>query len=388
MTGTAPYRTWVEVSLSRLRQNYFSIAGTLPEGTQMMPVVKANAYGHGALPVARTLVSAGCRWLAVSSSAEGTELRAGGIGPEVRILVMAGICDFEWPLILDANLTPVLHSLEDLAIYNQLASDRQPTGSAPEPLPFHFKLDTGLARLGSREDLSTLIEAFRTASHCRLEGIMTHFASAANLKSPMTGEQTGAFEGVVAAIRDAGVGPFLQHVDATNSLHLARHTTPVHLVRPGHAIYGYVTQPGGRYATGRLKVRPALSWKARVILVKSVPADTSVGYGGLFRTTRPTKLAVIAVGYSDGYPHQLSNRGSVLTNGQFAPIVGAISMDVSTIDVTDVPEVKAGQTVTLLGADGDQEINAIHLGRQAKTISYSILCNINYLLPRIYDEQD
>lgn len=394
MSKQPSYRTFVEVSLDQIRTNYRSIAAILPDGAQMMPVVKANAYGHGAAQVAKTLIEAGAPWLAVSSTVEGVQLREVGIPPSVRILVMAGLLDFDWPQLLEHKLTPVLHSVRDLEVFDALvakaAHDRShpasidPAVSATPGVPFHFKFDTGLSRLGSREDIAVLVRAFTNARHTRLEGVMTHFASAADLNSSMTDRQVSLFQEHISTLRAAGLPEFLVHVDATNSLHLARHTTAIHLVRPGHAIYGYVTQPRPRTANGRLQVEPALAWKTRILLVKELPAGTAVGYGSQFQTSRPSAIAVLAVGYSDGYPHQLSNRGWVLVNGQRAPILGAVSMDVTTVDVTGIPNVVAGQIVTLLGREGNDEITAIQLGRHSGTISYSILCNISDKVPRIY----
>lgn len=377
-----PYRSFVEVSLPRIRANFHAIAEALKPETEIMPVVKANAYGHGAVPVAQALTEAGAHWLAVSNAGEGAALRSAGIADSTRIVVMAGVLPFEWPLIVEHGLTPVLHRLEEFPIVESLAE------STGKPIAFHIKLDTGLSRLGLRDDISTVAKALLGLRHSRFEGAMTHFASAANLASTQTTEQLQAFERATGYLRDAGLPPFLVHVDATNSIHLTRHETPVHLIRPGHAVYGYVTEPHPPAPTGRLHVKPALSWKARILLVKDLPSEVAVGYGAGYRTKRPTRIAVLAVGYSDGYPHQLSNHGTVLVNGHPAPILGAVSMDVTTIDVTGIPGAVPGLAVTLLGREGDHELDAIQIGRKAGTISYAILCNIHERVPRIYLDDD
>ncbi len=379
-----PFRTFVEVSLPTIQANYLSIASQLKPGARVMPVVKANAYGHGALPVSKALIQCGANWLAVSSTMEGVALREGGIPPNVQILVMAGIHDFDWSAVLQHQLTPVLHSLTEVLALEERS---RTTGLS---LGFHFKFDTGLSRLGSVEPIAEVVQLFTQLRHTRLEGVMTHFASAADLSSPKTLQQTALLSQYVHALRSAGLPSFLVHIDATNSLHLARHDADVQLVRPGHAIYGYVTNPRVPSAAGRLLVCPALQWKARVILTKRIPAGIHVGYGSQYRTTRDTSIAVLAVGYGDGYPHQLSNRAHVLIRGSRAPILGAVSMDLTTVDITDLPiqadgtQAGSGDLATLIGVDGSHQITAIQLGRMASTISYAVLCGIGSRVPRTY----
>ncbi|MCU0226661.1 MAG: alanine racemase [Bryobacterales bacterium] len=381
-----PFRTFVEVSLTTIRDNYASVASRVKPGAHVMPVVKANAYGHGALPVAHALIRSGARWLAVSSVMEGVALREGGVTPPVSVLVMAGVQPFEWPLVLRHQLTPVLHSLEEVRFLNHYAAAENLS------IGFHFKFDTGLSRLGSLEPLSAIVPVFQSLASARLEGVMTHFAAAADLGSHRTQQQATALSEAVATLRGAGIPPFLVHIDATNSLHLHSHAADVQLVRPGHAIYGYVTNPRQATAAGALVVRPALQWKARVILTKRLPPGVFVGYGSQFRTTRNTTIAVLAVGYGDGYPHQLSNRAYVLIHGHRASILGAVSMDLTTVDITDLPlrpdgsSVRHGDLATLIGSDGAQQITAIQLGRMASTISYAVLCGIGQRVPRIYPD--
>jgi len=302
MSSDPPYRTFLEVSLSAIHANYLAIASQVPRGAIMMPVVKANAYGHGAIPVSQTLINAGAHWLAVSNTLEAVALRQAGIPPSTHILVMAGIHPFDWPFLAEHQLTPVLHSMADIASMEQLGR------KAGRILPFHFKFDTGLSRLGSRELITEIVGHLQSLQHSRLEGVMSHFASAADLLNPKTQNQAALLREYVRQLRQAGLPPFLVHIDATNSLHHRSHNTEVHLVRPGLAVYGYVTEPKGLAIPGRLAVHPALTWKTRVISVKNLPAGVDVGYGSQYRTTEPTTIAVLSVGYADGYPHQLSNR--------------------------------------------------------------------------------
>lgn len=373
-----PYRSFVEISASQLAANYQSIESTLPAGTLMMPVVKANAYGHGAVQVAHKLIECGAKWLAVSSTAEGVELRESGISPPVRVVVTAGILPFEWNTVIKHSLTPVLHSLSEVEFLDDLCAM---TGNE---FPFHFKVDTGLSRLGSADSAEAIATVFQALKKAVPEGLMTHFASASDPRNSQTQHQLHRFRGFVSAIRERGIPIPILHVDSTNSLHYPPHEGGYQLVRPGHGIYGYVTQPNGMPTPGALDVKPVLSWYTRVLLTKQLPTATPVGYGALHRTTRPTTIAVLAIGYADGYPYSLSRVGRVLLRGASAPILGAVSMDLTSVDVTDIPGVRAGDIATLIGSSGNQKIDAIDLARMAGTISYAILTNIQGRVKRIY----
>lgn len=344
----------------------------------MMPVVKANAYGHGAVPVARKLVECGAGWLAVSNPLEGVELREAGISMPVRIVVTAGILPFNWGAIVEHSLTPVLHSLQQVREFDELCR------KVGRSLPFHFKVDTGLSRLGSIDSPDDIALVFQTLTAAVPEGLMTHFASASDPLNSQTRSQLQRFHDVASRLRELGVVLPIHHVDATNSLHYPPQEGAYQLVRPGHAIYGYVTPAPGEQSPGRLAVKPVLSWYAHVLLTKQLPAGTSVGYGALHHASRPTTIAVLGVGYADGYPHTLSNVGRVLLNGASAPILGAVSMDLTTVDVTDIPNVRAGDLATLIGSSGSERIDAHELAETAGVISYAILTNIQPRVKRVY----
>ncbi len=373
-----PYRTYAEISVSQLAANYHCVESTLPTGTRMMPVVKANAYGHGAVEVARKLVECGAKWLAVSCTEEGVELRESGILPPVRIVVTAGILPLEWSTVLEHSLTPVLHSLSDVEFLENLCK------TSGNSFAFHFKVDTGLSRLGSTASPEAIAAVFQTLRYARPEGLMTHFASASGPLNHQTQNQIHRFGDIVSELRNRGITIPILHVDATDSLHHPPHDGGYQLVRPGLSMYGYVTQPEHFLTMGALSVKPVLSWHARVLLTKQIPTATDVGYGALHRTTRPTKIAVLAVGYADGYPHKLSGVGRVLLRGQAAPILGAISMDLTTVDVTDIPDVRNDDIATLIGSDGKERIDALDLARMTGTISYAILTNIQGRVKRVY----
>ena len=346
-----------------------------------MPVVKADAYRHGAVEVSRTLEATGARWLAVSNVEEGAILREAGIA--TRILVMADFLPAERAGLLDYDLTPVIHSLGDIAEWDRMAAAR---GIARD---YHLKIDSGMGRLGTRAPAAEILEAVGAARHVRLEGLMTHFASAANYASSQTEEQLHVFQGICQELARGGVHPPILHLASSTPIAYGRRDAWQRMVRPGHAVYGYVSPLAQGVAKGTppprlLEVRPALTWKTSVLAVKDLPAGALVGYGGMYRTAQPTRIAVLAAGYADGIPHRLSNKGRVIAKGHLAPIIGAVSMDLITIDITHCPPLAAGDAVTLLGSEGGVSIDAQQIARLAGTISYGVLCGIHARVKRIY----
>jgi alanine racemase len=319
-----------------------------------MGVVKADAYRHGAIEVSRILEAEGAQWLAVSNVEEGIVLREAGIA--ARILVMADYLPENFHLFKEFHLTPVIHSLEDVATAN---------------VPYHLKIDSGMGRLGVRNSPGEIAKAVQATE---LEGLMTHFASSANYESAQTEEQIARFESVIKAVG----APRYVHLSST--IPVAYHRTEAwgNMVRPGHAIYGYVS-PARKGPPMALHVKPALTWKATVLSVKDLDAGALIGYGGIHRAAKPMRIAILAAGYADGFPHRLSNRGKVIAKGKFLPIVGAVSMDLTTIDATS-SDLQVGDAVTLLGPENDAQ----EIARVAGTISYSVLCGISARVKRVY----
>lgn len=379
--GPFAYRSWVEISLKQIADNFRAVREVVGPNVEVMPVVKADAYRHGAVEVSRTLIGAGARWLAVSSVEEGAILRDRGIA--ARILVMADFLPAEREGLLDYNLTPVIHSLDDIRDWDRLAAKRG------TPSPYHLKIDSGMGRLGTRASCSEILDAVRAAPHAHLEGLMTHFASAANYASSQTEEQLKVFESLCSELAQAGLHPAILHMSSTIPVAYGRRGAWKRMVRPGHAIYGYVSPVAKGTAPARLlEVRPALTWKTAVLAIKDLPAGALVGYGGIFRTTEPTRIAVLAAGYADGIPHRLSNKGQVIVQGHLAPFIGAVSMDLTTIDITHCPPLALGDSVMLLGSEGGVSIDAQQMARVAGTISYSVLCGIHARVKRIYVDRD
>jgi alanine racemase len=372
-------RSWVEISLKQIAQNFRAICDVVGSGVEVMPVVKADAYRHGAVEVSRTVVAAGARWLAVSNVEEGAILRDHGI--TARILVMADFLPAERASLLEYNLTPVIHSLRDIGEWDRMASGR---GIAAN---YHLKIDTGMGRLGTRASPPEILGAIGAANHVQLEGLMTHFASAADYASPHTDEQLRLFEALCSELARAGVHPPILHLAGSTPIAYGRRSAWRRMVRPGLAIYGYVSPVAAGNAPSRvLEVRPALAWKTAVLAVKDLPAGEPVGYGGLYRTVRPTRIAVLAAGYADGIPHRVANKGRVIANGHLAPMIGAVSMDLTTIDITQCPPLATGDAVTLLGAEDDVSIDAEQIALAADTISYRVLCGIHTRVKRIYTD--
>jgi alanine racemase len=373
--ATSPFRSWVEISRSQIAQNYQAIKHAVGPGVTVMPVVKADAYRHGAIEISRVLVENGADWLAVSNVEEGVTLRAAGI--DARILVMADFLPVDRVAMCDHRLTPVIHAIEDLDDLNELGRSRG------EAIPFHLKIDSGMCRLGTRASAGDIAAAIAKNPWVRLEGLMTHFASVADFTTEQTDEQTDCFFGIVEGLRQLGVAARYIHLSSTGGVAYRSQETWGNMVRPGHAIYGYVS-PARSGPPGNLKVKPAMCWKAAVLTVKEVPAGAQIGYGGIFHAPETMRIAVLAVGYADGIPHRLSNRGRVIVRGKYAPILGAVSMDLTTIDVTHCPEVHTGDAVTILGSEGSAAIDAQEIARQAGTISYSVLCGISSRVKRVY----
>jgi len=365
-------RSYVEISRSRLAANYRAVRDAVAPGSDVMAVVKANAYGHGAAEVARVVCAEGAKWLAVSSVEEGVALRNAGI--TCRILVMAGVMAWERAALREFRLTPVVHSLDDLRIFDE-----------DTPIDVHLKIDTGMNRLGTRASATGIAEAIGALRNVRVEGLLSHFASAADFDSGQSEEQIRAFDNTLTDLAELGFQPALTHFSSSNAIaYPRRNDRPRSLVRPGHAIYGYVSPARGNAPSAVLSVKPVLSWHAKIIAVKGVPAGAKVGYGGVFQASAPMRLAILAAGYADGIPHRLSNKGKVIAGGRLCSIVGPVSMDLTTIDVTLSPQLMPGDEVLLLGQDGDVKLDAQQIARVAGTISYSVLCGISGRVKRFY----
>ena len=368
-------RTWVEISIRQIAANYRVLRAAAGDA-EIMPVVKADAYNHGSVEVARALMAEGVRWFAVAGANEGVVLRAGGI--DAGIVLMADFLPAERDAIIEYRLTPVLHAVDQIGELSAAAM------RAGRTLPFHLKIDSGLGRLGTRAACSDIAAALAAARNVEFEGLMTHLASAEDFVNTQTEDQIASFEAACRALIPSCGNPRFIHLSGTNGIAYARRMPMQTMVRPGLSLYGYVSPATGDAPPCQITVQPALTWKASVLVVKDLPAGTPVGYNARYRTERPTVMAVIAAGYADGYPHRLCNTGKVIVNGTLAPIMGAVSMDLLTVDVTDCAPVRPGDAVTLLGREGTAVMDAQDMAALAGTIPYAILCGISKRPERIY----
>lgn len=346
-----------------------------PHAPGIIAVVKANAYGHGARPVARALEQAGAAMLAVADIEEGVDLRAAGVRAPILVFGALSVSDVQG--VFDHALTPTISSP---AAGRSLAAAAAARGVV---LPYHLKVDTGLNRLGFRHDnLRRSLPPLLASPHVRLDAVHTHFATADQPESPFLESQRRRFEAACRVIDDLGGGPRLRH--AANSAALVRDSRVWYdFVRPGLLLYGLVPPP--LHTT--LALTPVMSLSSRVVATKGVREGETVGYGARFTATRPTTLAVVPAGYADGLDRRLEGRGWVLVRGHRAPIVGAVSMDMLTVDVTDADAVGPGDEVVFLGQQGAeawQRIDAREMASWIGTIPYEVLCRLGARVERHY----
>ncbi len=342
-------------------------------------VVKADGYGHGGVECARALEAEGAAWLGVTDAAEGLALR--GAGVNAHILLMTGIWKGEEDMIVAQKLTPTIWEPWHIETLERAAEQRQSV------LPVHLKLDTGMHRLGApMAGLPHLCEMLARCKHLSLEGVSSHLASAEVLDAEDTARQIRRFEEGLAVLQTYGLRPPLVHLGNSAAMS-ARPNAWNTMVRPGIALYGYSLEftQGGQAAAGpTLPLEPVLSWKTRVLTVKEVAAGEPVGYMGTFVTQQPSRIAVLPVGYADGYPRMLSNRARVIVGGEFAPVVGRVSMDLTIVDVTQIRNVAVGDEVILIGKSSAKTIDAVELARLCETVPYEILCGLSQRVPRVY----
>ncbi|MDD3164270.1 MAG: alanine racemase [Oscillospiraceae bacterium] len=374
-------RTWVEVSLDNLEHNYHMLRGMLPEQCKFLGIVKADAYGHGAVAVGRKLERLGADYLAVSEMEEAVQLRRGGITVPVLIL---GYTPPEFAgAMAKYNFTQEINSLE----YAQaLSCALQGTGLT---LKAHIKLDTGMSRLGffayDRPETLDEIVSISKLPQLDLEGVFAHFSVADSRKEAdvaYTRLQFQRFMDTLDALQARGVTFRIRH-HANSAAILQYPEFALDMVRAGIACYGIF--PSGDLR-GCADLRPTFSLLSSIAQIKSFPAGIPVSYDRIYTTPSPRSIAVLPVGYADGFLRRLSVGTTVLLHGRRVPVVGRICMDLCMIDVTDVPEAAVGDTVTILGTDGDETVRCYELAERVGTIPYEIICGISKRVPRLYME--
>jgi len=374
--------TWAEVSLSALRQNYRTVADYVGTGVTVCAVVKADAYGHGAVECALALERAGAIWLGVTSLDEAIPLREEGIG--TRILLMTGFWRGEEEEIIRLALTPTVWEVGQIELLERAASQ---LGVSQQTI--HLKVDTGMGRLGAApEDLPRICSVLKSSPHLKVEGLSTHIASSEVLDAPSVGDQLESFEAARKTLAECGFDPPLIHAANTSAL-ISHHESWNSMVRPGLALYGYHLsfERAGRAVSGRalkLPLTPALTWKTRILSLREMRAGQALGYGGTYVTKAPSRIAMLPVGYADGLNRGLSSGGRVIVRENYAPIVGRISMDLTMVDVTGIPGIEVADEVILLGSSDGLSVDAREHAELAQTIPYEILCAISKRVPRRY----
>ncbi len=365
--------TFCCIDLEALRSNFRRIKEKVGPQVKVLSMVKANAYGHGAIAVAQTLADEGTDAFGVATLEEAVELRQATI--RQPIVVLAGTYVEQSDQFLEHGLTPVIHELETLRSLEAAIQRQSAT------LAIHLEVDTGMGRTGFlAAGLDLWLAELRKLKALRIEGVFSHFSDAESANETYSENQVRNFLSVITSLRNAGVTPSLVHM-AKSAAVLTVPDSYYDMVRPGLALYGIYPSP---QLSQEIALRPVLSWKTRIFQLKRVPEGTSLGYGRTFVTRRESLIGTLPVGYADGYQRSLSNRAVVLVRGGRAPVAGRISMDLTTIDVTDIDGVQQGDEVILLGRQGDVTISADEMASWANTISYEILTSIGARVPRIY----
>ena len=384
---------WADISLSALTHNLRAIRDFVNPKSEkratprkVLCIVKGNGYGHGGPQVAKALEKAGADWFGVTGATEGEQIREAGV--RKPILALTSFWRGEEAQLLANNISPAIIRCEQLAVLDSAATKRK---FAKHSAGFHLKIDTGMNRLGiAPTDIECFARQYEKSSRLKLEGVFTHFASSEVFDGPVAAQnrrQEESFYKAVERLRSLGVDPGIVHL-ANSAAIASRPETWADMVRPGAILYGY--HPGYDpierrvQAEKELPLRPVMSLRARIINIRNVPPGDGVGYGSKFLPARASKIAVVAAGYGDGIHRSLGNKGSVLVRSVLAPIVGIVSMDVTMIDVTDVPDVALGDVATFYGTDGEHVLPANLVARGIGTVTSDLLCAVSARVPRIY----
>lgn len=372
-------RAWVEINLSALAHNVRTLKQLLPASTKLMAVVKADAYGHGSVTVARTALKHGASWLGVATIPEGIELRQAGIQAPILLLGATNTSE-QVRAIEQWQLQPTLCTPKQALIFSEtLASLRDAA-----PLPVHLKIDTGMSRLGMPwQQAAEFTQLVARLPHLQIASVYSHLATADDPDPTIMRQQHDRFQQAIAQLQTIGVTPPCLHI-ANSAATLVDATLHYDLVRVGLATYGLYPAPHLRPV---IDLKPVMQVKARVTQVKRIEPGTGVSYGYQYVADRQILMAVVGIGYADGIPRNLSNRMSALIRGQRVAQIGSVTMDQLMLDVSCIPDLQAGEIVTLLGQDGKEYISADDWADSLGTISWEILCGFKHRLPRVAVEQ-
>lgn len=368
-----PFRpTYAEIDLNKLRSNVRKIKSELSSSVKMMAIVKANAYGHGSVEVARAASMAGADYFGVASLGEALELRSSSIGAPILILSETHHAHIE--RVIDAGITQTVYTPELAQLLSDMSSHKGVKAKV------HVKIDTGMSRVGVLPDKAEdLIERIASLPSLELEGIFTHFAKADDRESGFTLEQFEIFKRITSSLRAKGIKPPILH--AANSAAMVNFpATRLDMVRIGIMMYGLkpLEQNGSCP-----ELEPVLSFKSKVLYIKEVPENTPVSYGASYFTSKSSRIATLPVGYADGLSRGLSNKGSVLIRGKKYPIAGNVTMDMTMVDVGS-DKIETGDEAVIIGADGNESITATDLAKLDGTINYEVVCGIGKRVPRLF----
>lgn len=363
-------QVWTEVNLDVLRENYLRLQGHTQ--SEMMPIVKADAYGHGVIPVVKTLQACGAKRFGVALLEEALEIKA--VFPELTVMVIGATDPEHSDLLVKEDIIPAIFQVAQAQALSEAAVRQNRTAR------LHIKVDTGMSRIGFRNTDYADILRIAALPNLYIEGIFTHFASSDQRDLSFAREQLKRFQALTDRLKGAGLNIPIRH--AANSAAIIQFPeSHFELVRPGISLYGLVpSSQVGEY----LGLEPVMSWKAKVTHVKNISTGETVSYGRTFQAAYPTKVATIPVGYADGLRRALSNQGEALVRGRRSTIIGRVCMDQTMLEVTKISGVKVGDVVTLLGKDGYEQITATDMAKWIGTISYEVICGISKRVPRIH----
>lgn len=378
-SGPLQRPTWAEIDLDNLAANYHSVREFVGPGVECMAVIKADAYGHGSVECGLRLEREGVDWFAVATVEEGVELRDARI--TTPILVLGGFWPKQAGHGLNHDLVSAVFNMPQIEAIDRAAFKRGVVA------PVHVKIDTGMGRLGFRsQDAAEIADKLAQFKNIRVEGIMTHFAAADDLNSDFTARQIERFEEVKQVFSAAGHQP--KYADLANSPGAVAHpASRSNLVRIGGVLYGL----GGDVLPKGIKapeLRPVMSVRSRIAMIKTITSGETVGYSRTFTAQNETVVATVPIGYHDGFRRARSNLGGVIVRGKYAPVIGRVSMDWITIDVTHIAGAQFGDLVTIIGRDQDSEIKAEDIAAELGTISYEVTCGFSERVPRIYIEKN
>lgn len=375
-SGGLCQRAWVEIDYGALAHNVRQFKSLLSPRTELMAVVKADAYGHGACSVSQTALEAGASWLAVATVPEGIELRQTGI--KAPILVLGATNEPEQiEAIAYWQLQPTIGSPQQALVFSETLSQQK------EPLPIHLKIDTGMSRLGTPwQQAVQFVEFVSRLPNLKIASIYSHLATADSPDPTVMKQQHRRFSKAINSCGSEGKNgkpPFKLHL-ANSAATLSDRALHYDLVRVGLGIYGLYPAP---HLRDKIQLKPVMQVKAKVTQIKTIEAGTGVSYGYQFIAKEEMKIAVIGIGYADGVPRNLSNKMKVILRDRLVPQIGAITMDQLMLDVSDIPDLEIGETVTLLGKQGEHQISAEDWANTLGTISWEILCGFKHRLPRV-----